>query len=148
MSPDTLYVVIVERFNSRRAAIMNKVFSWVEIPVEDIERAAKFYGQLLECEVSITDAPPRRMAILYFEPGKVGGSLLQSPHLKPSDQGVHVYLNAGRGDGLEKMIERVRSLGAEITLPVTPMGDDGRFASFKDTEGNILSLFAEHESGN
>ncbi len=123
---------------------MNKVFSWVEIPVLDIERAAKFYGQLLECEVTITDAPPRRMAILYFEPGKVGGSLLESPDLKPSDQGMRVYLNAGRGNGLEKMIARVQSLDAEIVLPVTPMGEDGRFATFKDTEGNILSLFAEH----
>ncbi|MGB7340865.1 MAG: VOC family protein [Phototrophicaceae bacterium] len=123
---------------------MNKIFSWVEIPVQDIERAAKFYGQLLDCEVTITDVPPQRMATLYFEPNKVGGSLLQSPYMKPSDQGVRVYLNAGRGNDLEKMIERVSSLGAEIVLPVTSMGDDGRFASFKDTEGNILSLFAEN----
>jgi hypothetical protein len=123
---------------------MNKVFSWIEIPVQDIERAARFYGQLLEREVTITDAPPRRMATLYFEPNEVGGSLLQAPGFEPGNQGVHVYLNAGRGSDLEKMIERVRSLGAEIVLPVTPMGDDGRFASFKDTEGNILSLFAEH----
>jgi predicted enzyme related to lactoylglutathione lyase len=123
---------------------MNQLFSWVEIPVLDIERAAKFYGQLLEREVTITDMPPRRMATLYFEPGKVGGSLLQSPDITPSNNGPHVYLNAGRGGDLEKMLERVRSLGAEIIVPVTPMGEDGRFASFKDTEGNILSLFAEH----
>lgn len=123
---------------------MNQLFSWVEIPVLDIERASQFYGQLLEREVSITDMPPRRMATLYFEPGKVGGSLLQSPDFKPSHQGPHIYLNAGRGSDLETMLERVRSLGAEIVLPITPMGDDGRFASFKDTEGNILSLFAEH----
>lgn len=47
---------------------MGNVFSWVEIPVLDIERAAKFYGQLLGREVSIIDMPPRRMATLYFEP--------------------------------------------------------------------------------
>lgn len=123
---------------------MNKVFSWIEIPVQDIERAAKFYGQLLNREVTITDAPPRRMATLYFEPNEVGGSLLQSPDVKPGNQGAHIYLNAGRGSDLEAMIERVRSLGAEIILPATPMDDVGRFASFKDTEGNILSLFAEH----
>ncbi|MBL8160472.1 MAG: VOC family protein [Anaerolineae bacterium] len=123
---------------------MNKVFSWVEIPVLDIERAARFYGQLLERELIITDMPPRRMATIYFEPNEVGGSLLQSPDAKPGNQGAHVYLNAGRGSDLETMIERVRSLGAEIVIPATPMGSDGRFASFKDTEGNILSLFAEH----
>ena len=123
---------------------MNKIFSWIEIPVLDIERAAKFYGQLLNVEVSITDMGPRRMATLYFEPNEVGGSLLQSPDVKPGNQGAHVYLNAGRGSDLEAMIERVRSLGAEIVLPATPMGDDGRFATFRDTEGNLLSLFAEH----
>lgn len=123
---------------------MNKVFSWVEIPVKDIERAAKFYGQLLGREVTITDVPPRRMATLYFEPNEVGGSLLQSPGVEPGNQGAHVYLNAGRGSDLEVMIERVKSLGAEIIIPATPMGSDGRFATFKDTEGNTLSLFAEN----
>jgi predicted enzyme related to lactoylglutathione lyase len=123
---------------------MNKIFSWIEIPVQDIERAAKFYGQLFNRELTITDAPPRRMATLYFEPNEVGGSLLQSPDLPPGQQGMHVYLNAGRGSDLDAMIERVRSLGAEIILPATPMDDVGRFATFKDTEGNILSLFAEH----
>ena len=123
---------------------MNKVFSWIEIPVQDIERAARFYGRLLDRELTITDAPPRRTAILYFEPNEVGGSLLESPDLAPSHQGVHIYLNAGHGSELEAMIERVRSLGAEIVIPATPMDDVGRFASFRDTEGNFLSLFAEH----
>ena len=63
---------------------MNKVFSWIEIPVQDIERATKFYGQLLERELTITDVPPRRMATLYFEPNEVGGSLLQSPGMSRS----------------------------------------------------------------
>jgi uncharacterized protein len=121
---------------------MSGVFSWVEIPVKDIERAAKFYGQLLNRDVTITDVPPRRMATLYFEPDRVGGSLLQAPGFEPGNQGTHVYLNAGRGSELEAMIERLRSMGAEIILPATRMGDDGRFATFKDTEGNILSLFA------
>lgn len=121
---------------------MNKVFAWVEIPVQDIERAARFYGQLFERELTITDMPPRRTAILYFEPNEVGGSLLQAPGFEPGSQGTHVYLNAGRSSDLEGMIERVRALGAEILIPATAMGDDGRFATFKDTEGNTLSLFA------
>jgi predicted enzyme related to lactoylglutathione lyase len=123
---------------------MSKVFSWVEIPVKDIERATKFYGQLLDRKLTITDMPPRRTAILYFEPNQVGGSLLQMNGFEPSQQGVHVYLNAGRGNGLETMLERVRDLGAEIVIPITPMGNDGRFATFKDSEGNTLSLFAEN----
>lgn len=123
---------------------MNRIFSWVEIPAQDIERAARFYGQLFDRELTITDAPPRRMATIYFEPNEVGGSLLQAPGFEPSNQGTHVYLNAGRGGDLEVMIERVRALGAEIILPITPMGTDGRFATFRDTEGNILSLFAEN----
>jgi predicted enzyme related to lactoylglutathione lyase len=121
---------------------MNKVFAWVEIPVQDIERAASFYGQLFDLELTITDQPPRRTAVLYFEPNKVGGSLLQAPGFEPGNQGTHVYLNAGRGDELEAMIERVGALGGEIIIPATLMGDDGRFATFKDTEGNTLSLFA------
>ncbi len=124
---------------------MKQLFAWVEIPVLDIERAARFYGQLIEQEVTIADSPAGRTAMLYFEPGGVGGSLLQSPHLKPSsDHGAHVYLKAGRGAELEQMVERVRALGAEIIMPITAMGNDGRFATFKDTEGNTLSLFAEN----
>jgi uncharacterized protein len=121
---------------------MNNIFSWVEIPVHDIERAAKFYGQLLGIDVAVTGAPPRQTATLYFRPNEVGGSLLQAPHLKPSEQGVHVYLNAGRGSDLEVMLARVRALGAEVVVPATPMDEDGYFATFKDCEGNLLSLFA------
>lgn len=123
---------------------MNKIFSWVEIPVENMERAVEFYGKLLNRELTIEDVPPRRMVILYFEPGEVGGSLVQSPGFKPGAEGTHLYLNAGRGDELDTMIARVVSLGGEIVIPRTPMGDDGHFASFKDTEGNTLSLFAEN----
>jgi predicted enzyme related to lactoylglutathione lyase len=123
---------------------MNSIFSWVEIPVQDIERAARFYGQLFSRELTITDMGPRRMATIWFEPGQVGGSLLQAPGFEPGSQGAHVYLNAGRGSELEEMIERLRALGAEIIVPATLMGGDGRFATFRDTEGNTLSLFAEN----
>src|SRR5690349_5355919 len=109
MSPDPFYAELVELFKLRSIVKMNKVFSWIEIPVQDIERAAKFYGELLDREVTITDIPPRRTATLYFEPNEVGGSLLQSPGFEPGNQGVHIYLNAGHGSELEAMIERVRS---------------------------------------
>ncbi|MDX1994205.1 MAG: VOC family protein [bacterium] len=122
---------------------MNKVFAWIDIPVANMERAAEFYGRLLNRDLVVGDIPPRRMATLYFEQGEVGGSLVESPGFNPGSEGTHVYLNAGRGDDLDAMIARVVELGGEIIIPRTPMGNAGHFASFKDSEGNLLSLFAE-----
>ena len=41
---------------------MRKLISWVEIPATDIERAAKFYGNVLNLEIQVMDFGKEKMA--------------------------------------------------------------------------------------
>jgi len=57
----------------------------------------------------------------------------------PTNNGVKIYL-AG-GSDLNIVLNRVENAGGKIILPKTQITPEyGFFASFQDTEGNIISL--------
>jgi len=116
---------------------------WVEVPVKNIERAARFYEAVLDLpESEISDDGVRRTAILYggSQDGKAGISLNQTKDFEPSDKGVYVYLNAGAD--LSEHLLRVEPAGGKIVTGKTSMGAAGFYASFLDTEGNLLGLYS------
>jgi uncharacterized protein len=116
---------------------------WIEIPVKDIERALKFYQTLFELEaIEITNDGVRRTATLFGDPTgqKAGISLNQTANFEPSDKGVFVYLDAG--EDLTEHLNRVEPAGGKVVEGKTSMGEAGWFASFTDTEGNLLALYS------
>lgn len=117
---------------------MNKVFAWIDIPVQDIARAVAFYSQVTGQKMQIEEQGPRRVATLYFEEGHVGGTLVQSEGFEPGGTGPHVYLAAGTD--IDGMMHRVNQAGGKIIGEKTP-NPAGFYATFQDTEGNVLSLF-------
>ncbi|MDX1994206.1 MAG: VOC family protein [bacterium] len=121
------------------------IFAWIDIPVENLERAIDFYGKLCgRSQLHSNNASGQRTATLYFEEGKVGGSLVETTLLKPGYEGTHVYMNAGRTLlGLHAWMKKVEAAGGEIVVPASPLGEFGYYATFKDSEGNLISLFAE-----
>lgn len=113
---------------------------WFEIPVADIERAAAFYGKMLEQELSIIDEETRRWVMLPETDNGVGGSLTQTEGFSPSNDGVLIYMSLG--DDLDAVLKRVTEAGGSIVRPVEDMGENGKYAMFKDTEGNTLAVWA------
>lgn len=116
---------------------------WVEIPVKDLDRATKFYQALFELEsAEISDDGVRRTATLFGDPtGKSPGiSLNQTANFEPSNKGTLVYLDAG--EELTGHLKRVEPAGGKVIEPKTSMGAAGYFASFLDTEGNLLALYS------
>lgn len=126
---------------------MKHVIGWVEIPVSDIERAAKFYGALYEQPpLAVYDDRPRKTAMLpgaSTDPnaGQVGASLTQVDGFEPSANGTLAYLQV---DDLDAFIGRIAAAGGQVVMPRTSMGENmGYFATFRDSEGNTLALYAE-----
>lgn len=116
---------------------------WVELPVKDIERALKFYAAVFEFEPQdiATDDVRRVSTMVNTEAGGgVGLSLTQTKNFDPGTKGPLVYLNT---DGMEPYLERIRAAGGKIVEGKTSMGGFGYYALFEDTEGNLLSLYAE-----
>ena len=119
---------------------MKNAINWFEIAVTDIERAAKFYGAVLDCDIQRMDMDTMKYAMFPYdnEGGGVGGGLVEMEGFKPSPEGPTLYLNGG--DDLSVPLARVEAAGGKIIMPKTDIGENGFMAQFIDTEGNRLAL--------
>lgn len=116
---------------------------WIEIPVKDIERAMKFYQAVFELqptEVMKEDVRTTTTLTDTSGGGGIGISLNQTDHFEPSDKGVLVYLNTG--EDLTDHLNRIEPAGGKVVEPKTSMGVAGDYATFMDTEGNVLALYS------
>ncbi|HEY8377482.1 MAG TPA: VOC family protein, partial [Nannocystis sp.] len=112
-----------------------------EIPVRDIDRATRFYSQVLDVKLAPMEFGPHKMAIFPGgEPGEniVHGALVQGEGYTPGGDGPLVYLNGG--DDLAAPLARVEAAGGRVVMPKTAIGEHGFMAIFLDTEGNRLAL--------
>lgn len=118
---------------------MKKLVSWVEIPVSDMDRAVKFYNEILDLNLEILDFGKEKMACFPNDEG----ALSQSPGFKPSRNGVLVSLNAG--DDLDNILVQVGKSGGSIVKKRTKIEAEGRgyFAMFLDCEGNTIGLYGD-----
>ncbi len=119
--------------------------NWFEIPVTNLERATKFYSNILGAKLELMEEMGLRMAFFPMENGGVGGSLVQGDGYAPTTQGALVYLNAG--DDLNTVLRKVEAAGGKIAQPKTSIGENGEMgylAYFLDTEGNKVGLHSTH----
>ena len=117
--------------------------SWFEIPVDDYDRAKKFYEGILDAEFGEMDIDGTKLAMFPADEGQdaVGGALIASPDVKPSEQGSVVYIDAN--PDLQIVLNRIESAGKSVFIPKTQVGPDmGFFAQFKDSEGNRVGLYS------
>jgi predicted enzyme related to lactoylglutathione lyase len=114
--------------------------TWFEIPVQDLDRAQRFYEALLEIQMNREEAGPQTLAVFTHDDDRVGGALVSGPRIAaPSTDGSVVYLRAR--PTLEDTLERARRLGAQVLVPTVKLpGDIGSFAHIADCEGNRVGL--------
>lgn len=119
---------------------MQAFITWVEIPANDIDRAAAFYSAVFEQPLEIVEQGPRRMALLTnAEAGKPGCSILHTEGFSPNSNGPLAYFSV---ESLDSVLERVRAAGGNVQVAREPMGTFGDFATFNDSEGNTIALFS------
>ncbi|HEX6901197.1 MAG TPA: VOC family protein [Thermoanaerobaculia bacterium] len=121
---------------------MRATVSHFEIPAHDLDRAARFYQEIFAWRI---DRAP--WTTPYY---KVRGAAGESPGREGIDGGL---LPAGggvdypllvihlSGAALEQCLERIVRAGGEVDLPPEAVGAMGRFARFRDPEGNLLGLW-------
>jgi len=118
---------------------MNSYISLFEIPATDIARAINFYQAILGVNIEKMEMPGMEMGIFPYKNQTVTGVIMKEEDLKPSADGVTIYLNGG--DNLQTILDKVEKNGGTIIVPKTAHADEsGFFALFLDTEGNKLGL--------
>ncbi len=121
---------------------MNKVVHF-EIPSDDLGRAKKFYQETFGWELE--DYPDMEYVIartgevdkdrMLKEVGVINGGMMKR------NKNVTAPSFAIDVENIDAAMEKVKSNGGALLTEKIPVGDMGIMAYFKDTEGNVLSLW-------
>jgi predicted enzyme related to lactoylglutathione lyase len=114
--------------------------AWFEIPVNDLERAVRFYERALDTSLTRETMGPMRLAVFPHGEAAPSGALIHAEGSRPAAEGTVVYLNL---DDIRPALANVEKAGGVVLLPLTPLPDEmGVFAQIRDTEGNRVGLFS------
>ncbi len=123
-------------------AFLDKVIHF-EIPVDNLERAQKFYKQGFGW--IITPVPELKYTLLSTvevdennmpkERGAVNGGMMQR-----SDEIKCLVLTIGV-ENIDEAIKKLEGLGGKVVQGKMEVPNMGITAYFKDTEGNVLGLW-------
>lgn len=117
---------------------------WFEIPVENMDRAKKFYDTVFDISIGVHDLGGLVMGWFPNDPEKSGatGSLVQHNMYKASlTDGPLVYFSC---KDLANELSRVEGAAGKILKPKTQIGDGhGFMALIGDTEGNRIALHSQ-----
>jgi predicted enzyme related to lactoylglutathione lyase len=112
---------------------------WFDLPVLDLERASRFYSQVLG--VSVDPIPGMSVGIFAHGPNEVTGCLSQKEGERPAEYGPLLYFNVnGR---LDDAIRLTTECGGKILQPRHSIGPYGHRAVVLDSEGNRIALHSE-----
>jgi predicted enzyme related to lactoylglutathione lyase len=121
---------------------MNKnAFTWVEIPVTNFVRAKKFYSEIFDFEMPEQQIGSDLMGFFLcdHENGGVGGAIVKGNAYTPGKNGTLAYFDGGKD--LQIVLDRVEGAGGKVVKAKTEITPEiGFFATFEDTEGNIIAI--------
>lgn len=123
---------------------MNKnVFTWVEIYVNDMSRAQKFYEEVLQMEMVPMETPGEmgdfHMVSFPWEENapNISGALVKTSAMQAGTGGTVVYFAC---DDCSVEISRVEKAGGTVCQEKFPIGDYGFCGICMDTEGNTIGF--------
>jgi len=118
---------------------MEHLLNWVEIPVTNMKRAARFYGELLNLQLQEMKLGPNDYALFDIKDKHNTGALVKGEGYKPSADGTVVYLNGG--NDLSNILVRVKKAGGKVLLEKTFLSKEaGYIGYFSDSEGNKVGV--------
>ncbi len=123
---------------------MNKnPFTWVEIYVNDMDRAVKFYESVLNIKMISLPTPGNiddfQMISFPWEENEpnISGALVKTSAMKAGAGGTIVYFAC---DNCELEISRVKKAGGKVLKEKFSIGDYGFCGICEDTEGNTIGF--------
>ncbi|MCH7397279.1 VOC family protein [Belliella sp. DSM 107340] len=121
-------------------------FTWLEIYVEDMERAKKFYENVFQIEMISMQTPgdfsDLEMWCFPWAEGEknISGALCKTADFKPGPGGTLVYFTC---DDCSIEESRVQQAGGQVIQEKMPIGEHGFCSVIIDTEGNTIGLHSD-----
>jgi predicted enzyme related to lactoylglutathione lyase len=113
-----------------------------EIPVDDPDRAEKFYAEVFGWGFQRYDGAPSYYGMANTgDDGKAGinGALFQRGDVDETSLTMEV-------DDIEAALAKIRAQGGEVLKEKSAIPSMGWFATCKDTEGNVFGLYTNDPS--
>ncbi|SEH28414.1 VOC family protein [Chryseobacterium culicis] len=113
---------------------------YFEIPVNDLERAEKFYSAVFNFSFTKEIIDGYEMALFPFEEKSSGitGALAKGEAYKPSKDGVIIYFKT---ENIDQTLEKAVRYGGSVLYPKRTDDKYGfAVAEFEDSEGNRIAL--------
>jgi len=107
-----------------------------EIPVDDLERAKKFYQGLFGWQ--IVDTGSQGYHLIQTGEGELGGGMMK--RVVPEQRPVLYILI----ESVDEYSKKVQEAGGTIVVPKTAVPTMGYFAQAFDTEGNVFAIWEEN----
>ncbi len=123
---------------------LSNALNWFEIPVNNFDRAKKFYESIFNYQMPEMMMGETKMGFFLYDMqgGKVGGAIVYNPSFySAAENGSLIYLNAQ--PDLQIILDRVDEAGGEIVKTKTLISEEqnlGYWALLKDSEGNRVAL--------
>ncbi len=116
------------------SAIREGMWCHIEMPVGDLERAKRFYGDVFGWKFQ--DMPQMSYTLYETRPGGVGGGLWNPPPEVPRNVVNYIYV-----DEIETAVARVEQAGGRLVNPKMEVPNSGWFALVADPDGNVFGLW-------
>ena len=131
---------------------MDKVTHF-HLPVNDLDRAKKFYQEIFDWEIIDTGMEKAMVGgkVNYhlantvdpdengipLEPGAINGALF----LRTSpEESQLIVINV---PSIDEYLKKVEASGGRLVMPKSPVGDFGLYAEIADTENNVVGLYQD-----
>ena len=115
-----------------------KIVTWFDIPAKDINRAVKFYNDVLGTGLQVMDFQGMNMAMFTDDPELTSGAIVEAEYNSPSDSGTTIYFFV---DDVESALAKVEGAGGKVVMPKTMINEEyGFYGIMLDTEGNRIGL--------
>jgi predicted enzyme related to lactoylglutathione lyase len=115
--------------------------TWFEIPSVKLDRATRFYEDVLGIKLVPDAMGPFKMAIFPVDKGQPSGCVMFADGYRPNAEATTVYLNLR--DDLSKPLGKVEKAGGKVLVQKTALPENmGFYAQFLDSEGNRVGFFS------
>lgn len=120
----------------------NNPVAWFEIYVDDMDRASKFYGEVLAVEFEPLGDPNDSSVVMMAFPSNMeqygaAGTLVKMEGFDAGGHGTLVYF-ACQDCAVEE--SRITAAGGSVVTPKKSIGEYGFMSLATDTEGNMFGL--------
>jgi uncharacterized protein len=124
---------------------MKNPVGWFEIAVTDLDRAEKFYKDLLGLNCDRQEKKENGITMSWFsmEMNEYGsaGTLVLGENFTPSHEGTLVYFSCS---SVGETLKKAEAMDVKILLPKTDIGEHGFIAWLEDSEGNRIAIHSRN----